>query len=364
MEDEKKKNLLEKMSLTQVFAMGIGIVLVLAILFSAIFGVVLVKRGSQSAFALKSAQVLGLDVAKINGIGVSYVDYVGDLNTVKTFYKSQEGSTTVPSDQEMSDQVLSRLMANALIKNIAEEYDIEVTDEDVEKMQQNLLAQFASEEEANQELEKRYGWDLDTYTTKVIIPLIREQKLQENFDETTANGDDKFAVEKVRASHILFPFGEDGDDGTIKAEAERVLQEIKDGADFAEKAKEYGSDSTAQNGGDLGWFSKGDMVPEFEEAVFALEPGQLSDDLVETMYGYHIIKLTDQKVSKDFFAFMDDMIKNADIKILSNVHNPFESINADTTANTDEGDDSVDESDTVVDDTEAVDTTNTDVEVE
>jgi len=93
--------------------------------------------------------------------------------------------------------------------------------------------------------------------------------------------------EEIRASHILV------NDEKV---AEEVLAKLKDGADFAELAKEYSQDpGTKDKGGDLGWFSRGKMVPEFDDAAFALEEiGEVSD-IVKTSYGYHIIKLTGRK---------------------------------------------------------------------
>ncbi|MGE5198754.1 MAG: peptidyl-prolyl cis-trans isomerase [Rhodospirillaceae bacterium] len=100
--------------------------------------------------------------------------------------------------------------------------------------------------------------------------------------------------EQVRASHILFKTA-GKDDAAVKAAAEKVLQEAKAGADFAELAKKYSEDeATAKLGGDLDYVTKGRMVPEFDEAVFGAEPG-LIPELVKTSYGYHIIKVVDRK---------------------------------------------------------------------
>lgn len=94
--------------------------------------------------------------------------------------------------------------------------------------------------------------------------------------------------EEIRASHILVK-----DEET----AQKVLSELNTGADFAELAKTYSTDTaTAEKGGDLGWFSRGRMVKEFEEAAFALEVGKTSD-IIKTQYGYHIIKLADRKAA-------------------------------------------------------------------
>ncbi|MBP1634501.1 MAG: ppiD [Acidobacteria bacterium] len=100
--------------------------------------------------------------------------------------------------------------------------------------------------------------------------------------------------EQVRASHILFKT-EGKDEAVVRATAEKVLQEVKAGGDFAELAKKYSEDEqSAKQGGDLDYFARGKMVPEFDQAAFSLEPGQVSD-LVKTQFGFHIIKVTDKK---------------------------------------------------------------------
>ncbi len=98
---------------------------------------------------------------------------------------------------------------------------------------------------------------------------------------------------KVRARHILFIAERSSSETNRKAklqQAKKVLKEIRKGKDFAELAMEYSEDVSASDGGDVGFVVRGKMVREFEEAVFNLKPGQISD-IVETEYGYHIIKV-------------------------------------------------------------------------
>ena len=102
--------------------------------------------------------------------------------------------------------------------------------------------------------------------------------------------------EQVRASHILLKT-EGKDDAAVKAAAADVLKQVKSGGDFATLAQKYsGDDVSAKNGGDLDYFGRGRMVPEFDEAVFAMKPGDVSD-LVKSQFGYHIIKLADKKAA-------------------------------------------------------------------
>ena len=100
----------------------------------------------------------------------------------------------------------------------------------------------------------------------------------------------------VRASHILIkPDGfDEASKKKARAAAEDVLKQARAGADFAELAKKHSTDSSAQQGGDLGFFTKGRMVPEFSNAAFALQPNQISE-VVESQFGYHIIKVTERK---------------------------------------------------------------------
>ena len=106
----------------------------------------------------------------------------------------------------------------------------------------------------------------------------------------------------ARASHILFRIDDSSDAGkkATKEKARKVLAEIKAGADFSAKAREFGSDGTASSGGDLGWFGKGTMVKPFEDAVFGASKSGLLNDVVETDFGYHIIKVTNSKTNRAF----------------------------------------------------------------
>jgi peptidyl-prolyl cis-trans isomerase D len=99
--------------------------------------------------------------------------------------------------------------------------------------------------------------------------------------------------EEAHARHILFkvaPDASDADKAAARKQADDTLAKVKAGGDFAALAKQLSQDSTAENGGDLGSFGRGVMTPPFEQAAFALEPGQVSD-VVETQFGFHIIKL-------------------------------------------------------------------------
>jgi len=132
--------------------------------------------------------------------------------------------------------------------------------------------------------------DIDGIRAKTVVPPADVERTYNNSIEQYTT------PEQVRASHILLKT-EGKDDAAVKAKAEEVLKQAKAGADFAELAKKHSEDEqSAKNGGDLDYFGRGRMVPEFDQAVFAMQPNQTSD-LVKTQYGYHIIKLVDKKVA-------------------------------------------------------------------
>lgn len=132
----------------------------------------------------------------------------------------------------------------------------------------------------------------------VIGPYIEDgayilYKTSEIYDDT---------VSSVKASHILIEAEDDSDaaDTKAKKEAQEVLQKAKSGQDFAELAKDYSDGPSATRGGDLGWFREGQMVDEFNEAVFAKSGAGVINDVIKTQYGYHVIKVTEEKTSKTY----------------------------------------------------------------
>jgi len=130
--------------------------------------------------------------------------------------------------------------------------------------------------------------DVDAIRAKVVVPPGDvERAYNDNIDQYTT-------PEQIRASHILLKT-EGKDDAAVKKQAEDILKQARAGADFGELAKKYSEDeASAKNGGDLDYFGHGKMVPEFDQAAFAMQPGQISD-LVKSQFGYHIIKVTDKK---------------------------------------------------------------------
>jgi peptidyl-prolyl cis-trans isomerase D len=152
------------------------------------------------------------------------------------------------------------------------------------------------------------------YTPANLPAYLASKKLVvgEVFGPSVENGSivvskvSKIATDTVfsaRASHILIKWDNETDAAkkAAKEKARGILREIKGGASFALKAREYGTDGTASNGGDLGWFTSGQMVKPFESAVFNATKTGLLNDVVETQFGYHIIEVTNIKANTAYY---------------------------------------------------------------
>lgn len=140
--------------------------------------------------------------------------------------------------------------------------------------------------------------------TLVVGELIGPQIENGAFVVSKVSRIENDTVASARARHILIKWASDSDADkkAAKEKARGILKEIKGGADFAVKAREHGTDGTASRGGDLGWFSTGQMVKPFEKAVFDASKTGVLADVVETEFGYHLIDVTNTKASKAYYV--------------------------------------------------------------
>jgi peptidyl-prolyl cis-trans isomerase C len=121
--------------------------------------------------------------------------------------------------------------------------------------------------------------------TREIAPTLTDDAIRARYERDIAG---KSGEPEIRARHILV-----ADEET----ANKVIAELKGGADFAELAKKYSTDPGAQSGGDLGFFKKGDMLPEFSDAAFALKPGETTPTPVKTRFGWHVIQVEEVRTA-------------------------------------------------------------------
>jgi foldase protein PrsA len=191
---------------------------------------------------------------------------------------------------------LDLLITNKLVELEAEKAGIKIKDEEIQKEIDVMVESYGDEKSLKEQLEAS-GSSMDALKKDIVVYLqtkkLVEPRITVTDDEISTyfedNKDTFTQAEQVEASHILVE-----DEKTAK----KVAKELAAGGDFAKLAAEYSTDTeTADNGGSLGYFGKGDMVEEFEDVAFDLDINKVSDP-VKTEYGYHIIKVTGKKEAK------------------------------------------------------------------
>jgi peptidyl-prolyl cis-trans isomerase C len=253
--------------------------------------------------------VLPQVLAKIDGLPVGREELE---NAVKDA-EARAGKTVPPAERDTVYRgLLDRVILFKLLANEAKVRGITVTPQEITDRIAQIKQQFPTEAEFQKELTKRHttlaqlqeDQRRDLVNAKTIEAevaprlVVSEQELDAFYK---ANPDQFKEQESVRASHILFGVAKDAPPEAKQAartEAEGVLKRVKAGEDFAALAKQYSKDpGSAAVGGDLNFFPRGQMVPAFDAAAFALKPGEISS-LVETEFGFHIIKLTERRAGR------------------------------------------------------------------
>ena len=273
-------------------------------------------------------------VATVNGQDITVEDFKLMLDSNKNYVESNSASNIWENEVEkgvkfkdtFKDTVLNGMIDIEAVCEQAKKEKLVPTTDEVNKAFNNLKKNIDSDEEYEKKLED-LGISDKCIKNQVEKTLII-QKYAENFDKNVKITDEEmkkyyeehkkdYYKDEVKASHILISTVDDNGNPLSEAKkkeakkkAEEVLKKAKSGEEFSELAKEYSDDpGSAANGGDLGYFTKGQMVQPFEEAAFSLKPGEISG-LVESEYGYHIIKVYDKIDEQLPFDDVKDEIKN------------------------------------------------------
>lgn len=238
----------------------------------------LVGCGPKTAGDAKKEAKTGQVLAEVNGTVITTSDFKKELETLPPYLKPM---TETPEGKK---EMLETMVIRELILQEAKKDGTDKSPAVAEKLE---------------DLKKRVV--VEAYLKKKVEEQanLSDADLQKFYDQNK----EKFkSGEEVKASHILVK---------TEKEAQDILTQIKGGGNFAELAKKHSIDSAGAKGGDLGWFGKGAMLPEFEKAAFALKEGEVSG-IVKTKFGYHIIKLTGKRpAGLRTFTDVKDQIKAA-----------------------------------------------------
>jgi peptidyl-prolyl cis-trans isomerase C len=201
-------------------------------------------------------------VAKVSGDAIHLSDLSEAAQSLPAEYRNMPSTVLYP-------MLLDRMIDQKAIVDLARK----------QKLDQDPMVQRQMARAGEQALQS-------ALLARDVGPQVSDQAVHARYDADIAG---KPTDEEVHARHILVG---------SEAEANKIIAELKKGGDFAALAKAHSTDPGAAQGGDLGFFKKGDMLPEFSDAAFALQPGQISDKPVKTQYGWHIIKLEERRALK------------------------------------------------------------------
>ena len=329
-------------------------------------------------------------IIKVNNevITQAQFDEAFDSSVDKSFLKSFGGSKNfVKSDENpmygiFKDKIVNELIVKSLLDQEIAKKGIKATDEDIQNELKTIIDKVGSKEELNKILKQRgvsnaqFTDDLKTQIKiKKLVNSVQKINISDNDAKKYYDTHKSEFVhrEQVRASHILIsantleiiqqlkaknPNIDPADMNTQveaaiaaqKAKAEKVLAQVKQNPDdFAKIAQKESDDkASAERGGELGFFPKEAMVPEFANAAFSMKPNTVSEQLVQSPYGFHIIKVTDRmeagstpyaKVKDEIKFYLetqkqievlknitDGLMKNAKIEYLNDSFNPKKTV--------------------------------------
>ena len=248
-------------------------------------------------------------VARVNGEDIPR----SDLERAALEVETRAGGP-VPADQraEIYRELLEHLIAFRLLAQEAAAREIAVSDAEITEQVNTLKQQVNDEAAFARMLAERSLSEGDlraeTRTELAVSKLLRQEAAtrapvsESTLQEYIETHPEEFEQPPtVRASHVLIGVEENASAearASARREAEACLEQIRQGTDFAEVARRHSDDpGTAAAGGDLQYFGPGDMLPEFEAAAFALNAGEVSD-VVETAFGFHVIKVIDRQPAR------------------------------------------------------------------
>jgi foldase protein PrsA len=245
-----------------------------------VFGVLIYMYKSESPIVKAVAKAIPYPVQQVNGRFVSYNDYLFEVDANKRAYQNNAKLNNQPAVDfnsadgkklvtQIKQHSLDKLESDTVMAQLAAQKKVKVTDKEVNDLINQLYQRYGGKDTLLKTLKDIYGWDLGD-----LKKVIRKQLLAKDVEE------------KVTSDPAV--------DAAAKAKAQDVLKKVKDGGDFADLAKKNSQASDAASGGDLGFFTKGQLPDNLQAAAEALQPGQVSD-VVKTQYGYEIIKVIEKK---------------------------------------------------------------------
>lgn len=260
----------------KVAAVVVGLIAVVVV----VFGVLVYVYRSENPAVKTVASVVPYPIERVNGRFVTYKSYLFEVEANKRAYQNNAKLNNQPAVDfnsadgkklvvQIKEHALDKLGRDSLTAQLASAKKVKVTDKEVNDLINQLYQRYGGKDTLLKTLNQIYGWDI-----KDLKNVVYKQLLAKNLEE------------KVTSDPAVT--------AAAKTKAQNVLKDIKAGGDFSEAAKKNSQASDAAGGGDLGFFTKGQLPDELQKAAEALQPGQVSDP-VKDQYGFEILKVVEKK---------------------------------------------------------------------
>jgi len=257
------------------------------------FGVAVYGFGAKNDSTQAMAKVVPYPAVVVNGSWGLVRENNFIINYLHHFYDASKQSY---DDTTLKDQVLEQIVSQQIVDQKAREFKVKVSGDEVNQSYQDLVNKNG-QTEVNKVLKDLYG-----FTEADFKGLIKNELLKQKLEKQLR---DNKQWREIQVKHLLVKVDASADQATAdaaRAKAQKYLDEIKAGKSFADEAKQYSEDTASKdNGGELGYISRGQMVKEFEAATFA-DGVKVGDILgpVRTQYGWHIIFVEDIHGDNDY----------------------------------------------------------------
>jgi len=292
-------------------------ILLLIVVFLVAVGIMIYKFSANNRLTQTITKIVPFPAAIINSTDFIYVKTLqNDLVAVRRFYENQDFSNIgfrvdfkTPDGQKRlkikEKNLLNKLIENEIIKTLAEKRGIKISSEIIDQAVERKLNEYGNRDSFLADLEKIYDWNINDFKEKIVKPDMYNEQLKKNLLEN------------------------DKEISLAKNKIDEAKKELDAKADFSEVAKKFSDGESVKNGGDLGWLTTDQMIPEIAVAAALLNKGETSD-IIESNLGFHIIMVDDKKnedgqdkvklrqifvKSKNFADWLFDQEKNFKIYI-------------------------------------------------
>ncbi len=315
---EKSKAIFNYFSKPNVPAMIYGIIILLGLFFVVFVGMTYMHDGS-------AGTVLGKIISKkfsLPAVVVNYVNFIAikevqsDMDALRSFYENQDFSSVgmrvdfSTSDGEKRLKIIEKKLLNKLIEDkaiflLANKRGIKISQNDLENAVDKKLEEYNIGDDVEKDLRKRYGWTINEFKEKIVLPNMYQEAL---YDSVA----DELASQSIES----------------KEKIEMIQKELVGGRDFSEVAIEYSEGASSSEGGELGWMSSEQFLPEISNRLFS--DGLEKNEIIQSRLGYHVFYIEDRKKegdkdvikskhifvkTKNFADWLGEQMKNMDIYI-------------------------------------------------